>query len=103
MIAVIETGSKQFIVKKGDILEVELLNKKVGEKVVIPAMMVSEEDGKNMKVGKPFLEKNSVECKVLGEGKQDKLRVFKMIRRHRHRVSQGHRQKFTELEITDIK
>jgi len=103
MFAVIESGSQQFTVKAGDVIKVQLLDKKDGEKVNLPVMMISDLEGKNVKIGKPYLESNKVEAKILGTGKTDKVRVFKMLRRHRRRVNKGHRQNFTELEITSIK
>ena len=102
MFAIVETGSQQFTVKKGDKIEVQLLDKKEGDKVELPVLMISDDEGKDVKLGKPYLD-NKVEAKVLSVGKQPKVRVFKMIRRHRHRVNKGHRQNFMELEITAIK
>jgi len=103
MFAVVESGSQQFIVKKGDIIRVQLLDKKEGDKVELDAMLLSEEDGKNLKIGTPYLADTKVEAKVIATGKTDKVRVFKMLRRHRRRVNKGHRQQFMELEITSIK
>jgi len=102
MFAIVETGSQQFTVKKGDKIKVQLLDKKEGEKVNLPVLMISDDEGKDVKLGKPYLD-NKVEAKVIGSGKQPKVRVFKMLRRHRKRVNKGHRQNFMELEITAIK
>jgi large subunit ribosomal protein L21 len=103
MFAVVESGCHQFTVKKGDVLKVQLLDKSEGETISLPVMMISDLEGKSVKIGKPYLEENKVEAKILGTGKMDKVRVFKMIRRHRRRVNKGHRQNYTEIEITSIK
>jgi len=103
MFAVVTTGSKQFIVKKGDILQVELLEAPVESNIELPVLFVSDEEGKELEIGTPTLENHSVVAKVLANGKTDKVRVYKMNRRKRNRVNKGHRQNYTEIEITDIK
>jgi len=60
-------------------------------------------DGAETTVGSPVIEGAGVTAKVLGEVKGDKVRVFKMKPKKRYQKTQGHRQQFIELEITDIK
>ena len=101
MFAVIESGGKQHKVSEGDSLQVELLAEEEGSKVEFnKVLMIS--NGKDSKVGTPYLDKAKVTGKVLRHGKTDKLIVFKMKRRKDYRRTQGHRQNFTEVLIEAI-
>ncbi len=101
MFAVIESGGKQLKVAKGDCLQVELLKEEEGSKIEFDKVLMIS-DGKNSKVGTPFLDKAKVTGKVVRHGKSEKLKVFKMKRRKGYRRSQGHRQNFTEVLIEAI-
>ena len=101
MFAVIESGGKQHKVVKGDYLQVELLNEKEGSKVEFDKVLMIS-DGKDAKIGTPFLEKAKVTGKVVRHGKSDKIKVFKMKRRKKYRRTQGHRQNYTEVLIEAI-
>jgi len=101
MFAVIENGGKQHKVAKGDHLQVELLNGDEGSKVEFNKVLMIV-NGKDSKVGTPFLEKAKVTGKVVRHGKSDKIKVFKMKRRKDYRRTQGHRQNFTEVLIEAI-
>ena len=101
MIAVIETGGKQYKVSVGDKLKVEKLVAEAGQDVSIDRVLMVA-DGDNVSVGKPVVEGSAVTAKVLSHGKHDKIKVFKMKRRKGYRKTQGHRQQYTELEITAI-
>tara|TARA_B100001105_G_scaffold179011_1_gene144381 strand:+ start:1120 stop:1431 length:312 start_codon:yes stop_codon:yes gene_type:complete len=101
MFAVIENGGKQHKVAKGDHLQVELLNGDEGSKVEFNKVLMIV-NGKDSKVGTPFLEKAKVTGKVVRHGKSDKIKVFKMKRRKDYRRTQGHRQSFTEVLIEAI-
>ena len=101
MFAVVETGGKQYKVAVGDRVKVEKLAAEAGESVSLDRVLMVA-DGENVSVGSPVLDGRSVSAKVLSHGRADKIRIFKMKRRKGYRRSQGHRQSFTELEITDI-
>ena len=101
MFAAIESGGKQHKVEKGDYLKVELLRGDEGSKVEFDKVLIIS-DGKNSKVGTPFLEKAKVTGKVIRHGKSDKIKVFKMKRRKGYRRTQGHKQNFTEVLIEAI-
>ena len=101
MFAVIENGGKQHKGAKGDHLQVELLTGDEGSKVEFNKVLMIV-DGKDSKVGTPFLEKAKVTGKVVRHGKSDKIKVFKMKRRKDYRRTQGHRQSFTEVLIEAI-
>ena len=55
-----------------------------------------------MKVGTPLVSGASVSAKVLAQGRGDKVKIFKMRRRKHYEKNQGHRQSYTEIEITGI-
>ena len=100
MYAVIETGGKQYKVAIGDKLKVEKIAASEGDSVNIDrVLMVS--DGENVTVGSPVVE-SPVTATVVSQGKAGKIKVFKMKRRKNYRRTQGHRQLFTEIEITGI-
>lgn len=101
MFAVVETGGKQYKVAVGDKVKVEKLSAESGESVSLDRVLMVA-DGDDVTVGKPTVEGRSVTATVLDQGKHDKVHVFKMKRRKGYRRNQGHRQQYTELEITSI-
>ncbi len=101
MFAVVETGGKQYKVAVGDKLKVEKLSVEAGDSVSLDRVLLIS-DGDQVSVGSPVLEGHSVAATVLAQGRHDKIRVFKMKRRKGYRRTQGHRQQYTELEITGI-
>ena len=101
MFAVVETGGKQYKVALGDKLKVEKLIAETGDSVSLDKVLMIS-DGDDVQVGNPVIEGRSVTATVLDQGKHDKIRVFKMKRRKGYRRTQGHRQQYTELEITAI-
>lgn len=103
MKAVIRTGGKQYLVSEGEVLAVEKLPETVGTTVSFPeVLLVSDNEGKELKLGNPTLADAKVEAEVVEEVKADKLRVFKMRRRKNYRKTIGHRQKLTQIKIISI-
>jgi large subunit ribosomal protein L21 len=102
MIAVIKTGGKQYVVQPGDKIKVEKLEAKEGESVTFSEVLLIENDTK-VEVGNPMVKKAEVSAKVLNHGKGDKIVVFKYKSKKRYSRKIGHRQPFTEIEITEIK
>ena len=101
MYAVIQTGGKQYRVKSGEQLKVELLGAEVGAKVSFDrVLMLGEGDG--IKVGAPFVSGAQVKATVVAQGRGEKVRIFKMRRRKHYAKTQGHRQSFTEVRIDEI-
>lgn len=101
MYAVVKTGGKQYRVSAGSKIKVEQLAADVGSEVTLDQVLMVAQDG-SVKLGTPLVSGAAVKAKVLSQGRGDKVRIFKMRRRKHYRKSQGHRQNFTELEITGI-
>ncbi|MCH8029522.1 MAG: 50S ribosomal protein L21 [Candidatus Dadabacteria bacterium] len=102
MIAVLKTGAKQYRVKPGDVIDVEKLPVNPGESVEFSEVLLVADDEGSVKVGTPFVDKATVKGKVLGQLKGPKIIVFKFKRRKGYRKKQGHRQKYTSVEILEI-
>ena len=101
MIAIIKTGGKQYIVKPGDKLKVEKLDKKEGVEISFTDVLLVEKN-KKVEIGTPML-KAEVQAKILKHGKGDKIIVFKYKPKKRYSRKIGHRQPYTEIEILGIK
>ncbi len=105
MFAIIETGSKQYKVSAGDKIKVEKLTPKKGDKedtVTFDKVLFVGSSADDMKLGLPFVSGASVEARIVKQGKHPKEIVFKFHHKSRYRKKKGHRQPFTELEITKI-
>ena len=101
MYAVIETGGQQHKVKAGEIVKVQLMDVKPGDKVEFDkVLMVS--DGKSVEVGSPLLASKKVSAEVVGHGRAKKINILKFRRRKHHMKQMGHRQWFTEVKITGV-
>jgi len=99
MYAVIKTGGKQYKVAAGEKIKVEQIAADVGQEIVIDQVLAVG-NGADLKVGTPLVAGASVKATVVAHGKHDKVRIFKLRRRKHYKKSQGHRQTFTELEIS---
>ena len=101
MYAVIETGGKQYKVSEGDIIFIEKLE--VAEEAVITIdKVVALANDNGINVGAPYVEGASVSAKVLKQGKEKKVVVFKMKPKKGYRKKQGHRQPYTKIQIEKI-
>ena len=101
MYAVIKTGGKQYRVASGEKLKIDQLPADVGAEIVLDQVLLVA-DGDNLKMGRPLVTGATVQAKVLTQGRHDKVRIFKLRRRKHYQKHQGHRQNFTEIEITGI-
>lgn len=101
MFAIVTIGGFQEMVSEGDVLHVPAMDSDVGATVTIDEVLLLS-DGKSTTTGTPLVAGASVQLKVLSHGKDDKIRVFKMARRKRFRRVHGHRQHYTEVEVTKI-
>lgn len=101
MLAIIKTGGKQYLVKPGDKLKVEKLEGKEGKEIVFSDVLLVEKN-KKVEIGTPVVKEAKVEAKILSQGKADKIIVFKYKPKKRESRKIGHRQPYTEIEITGI-
>ena len=101
MYAVVRTGGKQYRLGVGDSVKVEKLPDEVGNIVELSQILMVS-DGSEVKVGTPLVAGASVKVEIVGHGRDKKIRVFKMKRRKKYRRTQGHRQAFTQLKVTEI-
>jgi large subunit ribosomal protein L21 len=101
MYAVIETGGKQYRVVAGEKLRIEKLTADVGAEFVIEQVLAVGE-GEGITVGSPLVAGASVRAKVIAHGRADKVKIYKLRRRKHYEKHQGHRQAYTEIEITGI-
>jgi large subunit ribosomal protein L21 len=101
MYAVIKTGGKQYRVMQGEILRVEKLEADVGAAVTFDQVLLIGE-GEGITVGTPLVTGASVAATVKAQGRGDKVRIIKFRRRKHHMKQMGHRQYYTEVEITSI-
>ena len=101
MFAVIDISGQQLKVSPLDKLYVPKLAKEVGSTVSFDRVLLVA-DEKNVKVGNPTVKGMAVQAKVLDHVKDDTVIVFKKKRRKGYRLRRGHRQQYTQIEITNI-
>lgn len=102
MYAIVETGGKQYRVKKNDIFEVEKLGIEPGKTVKLDKVLMYA-DGKKVEIGQPYLKNIKVSCEVVANTKAKKVISYKYKRRKSSRRKIGHRQKLTKLKVQEIK
>lgn len=101
MFAVIRTGGKQYIVTPGDKLKIEKLNIEEGKEAVFDQVLLLEKN-KKIEIGTPIIKGAKVIGNVLKHGEGKKVIVFKYKSKTRYKKKKGHRQPFTEVEISKI-
>lgn len=101
MYAIVEIAGKQFKVQADDTLYVPHLQADAGQEVTFDRVLLVADDG-TVNLGQPLLEDASVTAEVLEHVKGDKVMVFKKKRRKRYKVKRGHRQQYTQIQITDL-
>ena len=101
MYAVVQTGGKQYRVSEGDTIKVEKLGADEGASVELDKVLMVA-DGDDVKVGAPYLDGGKVTATVKSHGRAKKVKIVKFHRRKHHLKHQGHRQWYTELQVTGI-
>ena len=101
MYAIIVTGGKQYRVMDGEVLRVEKIDAEAGADVEINEVLLVG-NGDSVTVGTPTVAGAKVTATVKSHGRLDKIRIVKFRRRKHHRKQMGHRQHFTEIQITGI-
>jgi large subunit ribosomal protein L21 len=99
--AVIQTGVKQYKVLSGQKLKIEKLEGDAGVVFNFDKVLLAV-DGDGAKIGTPYVEGAKVGAKILKQGKEKTKIVFKYHSKNRSRKKKGHRQRYTEVEITKI-
>ena len=103
MFAVVDIAGFQEMVTKGQKLRVPSLSAKKDDSVTFDKVLLISVDGTDAVIGKPHIAGATVVAKVLGHGRGDKIVVRKFKRRKRyHKTLRGHRQDYTEIEITGV-
>jgi large subunit ribosomal protein L21 len=102
MFAVVEIAGQQMKVSPSEKVFVPKLKDTIGSTVKFERVLLIS-DEKSVKVGNPTVQGVTVEAKVLGHSKDDTVIVFKKKRRKGYRVRRGHRQQYTQVEITSIR
>ena len=102
MFAVIKTGGKQYKVAKDDLITVEKIDAKAGDKIDIADVLMVGGEGAETVVGAPLVDGAKVKAEVVEQTRGPKLTVFKKRRRQNSRRKNGHRQDLTTLKILDI-
>ena len=101
MYALIKTGGKQFKVASGEKIKVEQIAADVGQEIVIDQVLAVG-NGAELMIGTPLVAGATVKATVVSHGRHDKVRIFKMRRRKHYQKHGGHRQAYTELQISSI-
>ncbi len=101
MYAVIKTGGKQYRVKEGDVIKLELLTTGVGEEVSFADVLMIA-NGDNFTCGAPLIKNALVKAEVMEHGRHKKIKIIKFRRRKHHMKQMGHRQYYTQVKITAI-
>lgn len=101
MFAIMETGSKQYKVTEGTILDVELIEYPKTKKVSFDKIMLISDD-KQFLLGQPYVENAQVKATVLEDIKDDKILVFKYKKKTGYKKTQGHRQNYTRIKVNEI-
>ncbi len=101
MYAVVKTGGKQYRVAQGEYLKVEKLEGNEGDTIELNDVLMIA-DGDNLKIGTPMIDGGKVTATIKSHGRGKKVEIMKFRRRKHHQKKTGHRQYYTEIEITGI-
>ena len=101
MYAVIKSGGKQYRVAQGDTLRLETLGGSAGDAIEFDQVLMVGE-GEDVKIGTPYIDGGKVTATIKSHGRGRKVGIVKFRRRKHHMKRMGHRQNYTEVEITGI-
>ena len=100
MFAVIKLGGSQHLVKEKQVFRTQKLATEAGGKLTVSEVLLTHSNG--VKLGTPYVAGASVELQVRSHGKEKKIKVFKMKSKKRFKRTHGHKQPYTEVEVTKI-
>ena len=101
MNAIIKISGKQYRVSKGDIFKIDRQNWKIGDKIKINDVLLTENKGE-IGLGNPYVDGASITVKILEHNRDKKILVYKKKRRKGYQRKNGHRQHFTLLEVLKV-
>jgi large subunit ribosomal protein L21 len=101
MYSVVKTGGKQYLVKDGMEITVDLLDSEKGKKVELEALLKFDDEGKTFELGAPFL-KEKVSAEVIDNVLGEKIRIARFKAKSRERKVRGFRSKLTKLKIVKV-
>jgi large subunit ribosomal protein L21 len=101
MYAVISTGGKQYKLSQGDTCRVEKLDAEEGASIELDKVLMVA-DGDNINIGTPYVDGSKVTATIKSHGRAKKVEIMKFRRRKHHQKRTGHRQYYTEIEVTGI-
>jgi len=102
MIAVIKTGGKQYLVKPGDKIKIEKIEKEEEKEITFNEVLLIVDDKDNVEIGNPLIKSAKVKAKVLKQARAKKIIVFKYKPKKRYQKKKGHKQPYTEVEILEV-
>ena len=101
MYAIVDIAGKQFKITENEKLTVPRLNAEIGDNIELDrVLLVSSDDG--VKIGQPLLDSAKVKANIVSHDRDKKIIVFKKKRRKGYKVTKGHRQQFTQIQIEKI-
>ena len=100
-IAIVQTGGKQYVVGKDTLLTIETVKGAKDGKLTFDKVLFTD-DGKEMKVGTPYLAGAKVSAEIIEEGRAPKVVVLRYRQKSRYKKAKGHRQPFAKVKITSI-
>ena len=103
MFAVVDINGNQYKVEPNTTIDIHKLDEEAGKKLTFDHVVLLAETDKDAKIGQPYVDGASVEAKVVKHFRGEKIIVFKMKPKKRYQKKQGHRQDYTQIEITSIK
>lgn len=101
MYTVVKTGGKQYLVKDGMEITVDLISSEKGKKVELESMLKFDDEGKTFELGQPFL-KEKITAEVIDNVLGEKIRIAKFKAKSRERKVRGFRSKLTKLRIVKV-
>ncbi|MAG44687.1 50S ribosomal protein L21 [bacterium] len=99
--AIIKTGGKQYKVAQGDVIKIEKLEGKAGDKIEFNKILLLKKN-KITKIGQPFIKNTKVSAEIIEQARDKKVIVFKYKAKKRYKKKKGHRQPFTKIKILKI-
>lgn len=101
MYAIIDVNNRQYKVKQGQEIYVDLQKAEVGDNLTFDRILLADNEG-TVTIGTPALDNASISASVIDHVKGDKVIVFKKKRRKGYKVKKGHRQRYTKIRIDSI-